>query len=47
MKTDITIGRTFADRCLELLRDQKLDNTTASMAKYVFCSIVLPSLSCL
>lgn len=34
MKTEITIGRTFADRCLELLRDNKLDNSTASMAKY-------------
>ena len=34
LKTEITIGRTFADRCLELLRDKKLDNTTASMAKY-------------
>jgi long-chain-acyl-CoA dehydrogenase len=34
LKTEITIGRTFADRCLELLREKKLDNTTASMAKY-------------
>ncbi len=34
LKTEITIGRTFADRCLELLRDKSLDNTTASMAKY-------------
>lgn len=28
------MGRTFADRCLELLRDRKLDTATASMAKY-------------
>ena len=34
MKTELTIARTFADRCLELLRDDKLDNSTASMAKY-------------
>lgn len=34
MKTEITIARTFADRCIELLSEKKLDNTTASMAKY-------------
>lgn len=34
MKTEICIGRTFADRCLELLKEGKLDNSTASMAKY-------------
>jgi len=34
MKTELTIARTFADRCLELLRDKQLDNSTASMAKY-------------
>mmetsp|Transcript_10948 Transcript_10948/g.17844 ORF Transcript_10948/g.17844 Transcript_10948/m.17844 type:complete len:427 (+) Transcript_10948:78-1358(+) len=34
MKTEITVGRNFADRCIELLSDNKLDNSTASMAKY-------------
>jgi len=34
MKTEICIGRTFVDRCLELHKDKKLDNATASMAKY-------------
>ena len=34
MKTEITVGRTFADNCLQLLRDKQLDNATASMAKY-------------
>ena len=34
MKTELTIGRTFADNCLQLLKDKQLDNTTASMAKY-------------
>jgi len=34
LKTEITIGRTFADRCIELLSEKKLDNATASMAKY-------------
>ncbi len=34
MKTEITVGRNFADRCIELLNDKKLDNSTASMAKY-------------
>ena len=33
LKTEITIGRTFADKCLQLLKEKKLDNSTASMAK--------------
>src|ERR1043165_1174222 len=32
--TQVTIGRTFADRCVELHTDKKLDQSTASMAKY-------------
>ena len=34
MKTEIVLGRTFADHCLELHAAEKLDNETASMAKY-------------
>lgn len=34
LKTEIVIGRTFADRCIELLSAKQLDNSTASMAKY-------------
>jgi long-chain-acyl-CoA dehydrogenase len=34
MKTEICVARTFTDRCLELLNQKKLDNSTASMAKY-------------
>merc|ERR1711865_666201 len=34
MKTELTVGRAFADRCLNLHKDEKLDNATASMAKY-------------
>ncbi|MCW5906865.1 MAG: acyl-CoA dehydrogenase family protein [Chitinophagales bacterium] len=34
MATEITIGRTFADRCVELHTEKKLDQATASMAKY-------------
>ncbi|QCI63326.1 acyl-CoA dehydrogenase family protein [Phreatobacter stygius] len=34
MKTEITIGRTFVDRCLELHLDGKLDVETAAMCKY-------------
>ncbi|MDB5283441.1 MAG: acyl-CoA dehydrogenase [Bacteroidota bacterium] len=34
MATEVAIGRTFADRCLELHSDKKLDQATASMAKY-------------
>ena len=33
-KTEITIARTFVDRCLELLMEDKLDPETAAMAKY-------------
>lgn len=34
MKTDIVIGRTFTDKCLQLHAAGKLDGQTASMAKY-------------
>ncbi len=34
MATEITIGRVFADRCLELHAEKKLDHASASMAKY-------------
>lgn len=34
LKTEIVIGRNFADRCIELLSNKQLDNATASMAKY-------------
>lgn len=34
MKTEICVGRAFTDRCIELLKEKKLDNATASMAKY-------------
>ena len=34
IKTEVTIGRTFADKCLELHVENQLDNSTASMAKY-------------
>ena len=34
MKTEIVVGRTFCDHCLVLLNEGKLDNETASMAKY-------------
>ena len=34
LKTEITIGRTFADNCIQLHCDNRLDNSTASMAKY-------------
>lgn len=34
MKTELAVGRTFADRCLELHKHKKLDTQTASMAKY-------------
>lgn len=33
-RTEICIGRTFVDRCIELLNEKKLDTATASMAKY-------------
>jgi len=32
--TEITVGRTFADRCLELHCDKKLDQASASACKY-------------
>lgn len=34
LATEVTIGRTFADRCVELHCQKKLDQATASMAKY-------------
>eukprot|EP00127_Corallochytrium_limacisporum_P000229 Clim_evm46s7 gene=Clim_evmTU46s7 len=34
MKTELTVGRAFVDRCLELHKDKKLDSQMASMAKY-------------
>lgn len=34
MATEITIARTFIDKCVELHNDKKLDQATASMAKY-------------
>ena len=34
IKTEVTIGRTFADRCIELHAENRLDSATASMAKY-------------
>jgi hypothetical protein len=39
MKTQITVGRTFADHCLELHAEKRLDATLASMAK---CALALP-----
>lgn len=32
--TEVTIGRVFADKCVELHNEKKLDQSTASMAKY-------------
>lgn len=34
LKTEIQIGRVFVDKCVELLLQEKLDTTVASMAKY-------------
>jgi alkylation response protein AidB-like acyl-CoA dehydrogenase len=34
MKTEISVGQVFVDRCLELMAAGKLDAETASMAKY-------------
>jgi len=34
MKTEIAVARAFGDRCIELHAENKLDNSTASMAKY-------------
>lgn len=33
-RTEICLGRTFTDRCIELRAEGKLDTSTASMAKY-------------
>ena len=37
LKTEIQIGRTYVDRCLQLMAENRLDAQTASMAKY-WCS---------
>ena len=34
LKTEVQIGRTFVDHCIQLSLQQKLDAATASMAKY-------------
>jgi alkylation response protein AidB-like acyl-CoA dehydrogenase len=34
VKTEVTVARTFLDRCLELFLEGKLDTTTAAMAKW-------------
>jgi acyl-CoA dehydrogenase len=34
VETEVTIARTFLDRCLELFLEGKLDTTTAAMAKW-------------
>ena len=34
LKTEIAVGRTFTDRCIELHAEGRLDNAMASMAKY-------------
>merc|ERR1711871_1726106 len=34
LKTEIVVGRTFCDSCLDLHNQGRLDNSTASMAKY-------------
>jgi acyl-CoA dehydrogenase len=34
VKTEVTVARTFLDRCLELFLEDKLDTTTAAMAKW-------------
>jgi len=34
LKTEVQIGRVFVDKCTELLLQEKLDTTVASMAKY-------------
>ena len=36
-RSEIVIGRTFVDQCLELLQQKRLDAQTACMAKY-WCS---------
>ena len=37
LQTQVQIGQTFVDKCLELLMHDKLDTASASMAKY-WCS---------
>jgi acyl-CoA dehydrogenase len=37
LQTEVQIARVFVDKCTELLLQEKLDTTTASMAKY-FCT---------
>ncbi|RVE75232.1 hypothetical protein OJAV_G00014750 [Oryzias javanicus] len=34
LKTEICVGRTFVDNCLQLLSEKRLDPSTASMAKF-------------
>lgn len=34
IKTEVVVGRTFADHCIDLHAEGRLDNYTASMAKY-------------
>lgn len=34
LKTEICVGRTFVDNCLQLLAEKRLDPSTASMAKF-------------
>ena len=37
IKTEVTVARTFVDRCLEMMQADQLDAATAAMAKY-WCS---------
>lgn len=37
--TEVQMGRVFIDRCIELHAEDKLDNTTASMAKYAMTDL--------
>jgi acyl-CoA dehydrogenase len=34
LKTEVQVGRTFVDRCIQQMMDSELDATTAAMAKY-------------
>ncbi|XP_037552283.1 long-chain specific acyl-CoA dehydrogenase, mitochondrial isoform X2 [Nematolebias whitei] len=34
LKTEICVGRTFVDNCIQLFAENRLDSSTASMAKY-------------
>jgi acyl-CoA dehydrogenase len=34
LKTEVQVGRTFVDRCIQQMMDAELDATTAAMAKY-------------